>query len=288
MKPIVVVKRPAGFGSNFLQALDWWWYSEDTGVPVYIDWNENGRNIFDDFFEQKHPRPNGEVDVVEGYYGFNKHSTPEIDILRYNRMSAYKKYNKFLFCSSGLYHESTLLGIRFFFHQVMKENLKYSMPMIEKLKPHLLRKSDLNNCLGVHSRFFGHYFTKFGPSEPLSNSMSKDEFYSKNIEQIKQRLYQGNYGQIYLACDDAPFFDECVREFGDILLHHQYTRTSGDWMTKRKSYSDEMFDALVDILNLTACNEMVGCVSNFTFMVLVFQPFLRFQLFNTLNGVYTG
>lgn len=272
--PIIVTNRSAGFGSNFLQALDWYWYAEDTGVPVYIDWQESGRNVFEDLFEQI-PRPTGNVFTTNTYYNAGSLSDPKIDELRFQRMPIYKKYNRFLFSIPGLYHEPTLPDIRLFFNSLMSKNLKLKSPT-----PYL----NLSDALGVHMRFMGHFYTDFGPTNPLSNVMSQSEFYSKNLEQIKSKLV--SFDKFYLACDDNTFFNMCINIPN--AIYQKYSRTDGDWMFKRKTLSGENWLAMNDILNLSRCKEMMGCVSNFTFTTLVMNPSLKFQLFDTVKNVYTG
>jgi hypothetical protein len=279
LKNMIVVKdRMAGFGSNFLQAIDWLWYSKNAGVPVYVEWTVKENNIFDIFFIQNHKKESP-FTIVNKYYNTSDFSNEEIDKIRFIDIPMYKKYNRFLFCDSHIYHEKDFNQLRLFFNKIYNDNLKFRNQYTSFIKP---------NTLGVHIRFIKHFFTDVGPSNPLKNICPESEFYFKNLNQIRIKFEIGNYKNIYLGCDDIKFFDICKSEFKDKLIYQSCVRSEGDWWNKKTSLLPEFNNALVDIFNLSNCDNLIGCVSNFTFTVLLLNPYSNFELFDTMKYCYTA
>lgn len=284
----------AGFGSNFLQAIDWYWYSKTTGTPIYVDWNYNGYNYFNNFFIQKYIKDPQSV-ITNAYY----HSSPllnkEIIDLRYIDLPLYKKYDHLFFGKGDLYKEPTFNDITIFFNKLFKENLTLIPP--PGITPELFA-----NTLGIHSRYIGHYYADNKYTVPLHSIISEQEYYAKNLEQIKVKFESGGYRNIFLGCDDITFVDMCIKEFKDKVVYQNYKRTvyhnwenrcpnkgyNSQGLAERLPVDMEFANALIDIVALSMCKDFLGSVSSFTFSVLVFNPFKNFELFKTTEGVSTG
>jgi hypothetical protein len=292
---IITINRPtAGFGSNFLQAIDWLWYSQNTKTSTYIgwyNWPDDSYNFFNDLFVQKQIAI-PPFYIPNAYYTSDQLSNPNIDEIRYNDLPLYKKYNRFFLNVPGIYHEQDFKTVLRFFHSIYKNNLSlqptYSLPK-------------LNYTLGVHIRMSGLYFLHTGPSTPLHTILPEDEFYSRNLQQIKAKYESGKYEKIYLGCDDKKFFDICINEFKDKIIYQNYDRnlyhncqnrytehSPNIGESQRPPLAVEAHNSLIDILNLASCDDFLGCISNFTFTVLVFNPYSNFELFDTVRHLYTS
>ena len=287
------LRSDAGFGSNFLQTVDWFWYSKNTGVPIYVNWNENGKNFFDDLYIQKVDGSQSYLNT-DAYYAWSSFSEQEVDEIRFKEMPLYKKYNRCLVGTSGVYNEPDFKRAMEILHKAYKDCVSVQ-PSILDIIP------ELDNTLAVHIRMIGLYFADIERKVPLHTIMTEDEFYKKNLAQLKQKFESGGYEQIYLGCDDKKFFDICVSEFGDKLIFQNYVRNSyhnsinryvahapNTGLNERPPVAEEFYNALVDILILASCKDFLGCVSSFTFSVLVVNPYSNFSLFETSNCGYTG
>lgn len=293
---IVNNRGNAGFGSNFTQIIDWYWYTRNTGIPVYVKWMWNGENFFNNFFIQKNSEKNPFFQT-DTYYSTSALSNPVVDEIRYNEIPMYKKYNRAFTGQSGVYNEPEFKNLMIFFHELFNENLI--------LRP-IIQVPPLDNTLGVHIRVIGLYyvnsvydFTK--PEIPLYTVMSEQEFYNRNLNQIKEKFENGKYDNIYLACDDEKFLNICIKELKDKLVYQDYTRnlyhnsvnryTQGninEGLSQRPPLPIECYHVIVDMLYLLKCKDILGCVSGFTFPMLTLNPYVNFELFDTVKNVHTG
>lgn len=284
----------AGFGSNFLQAIDWYWYSKNTGIPIYIDWRYQNQNCFDMFFVQKHG-PDPSAIVYDGYYQSSPLIDPKITELRYIDLPLYKKYDHLLFGKGDVYKEPNFIDIVTFFNKLFKENLT--------IKPNKVNPELFVNTLGVHARYIGLYYADPSFKIPLYSVIPEPEYYARNLAQLKEKFESGGYTNIFLGCDDVIFFDMCLTEFKDKIIYQDYKRTiyhnwenrpqtkgkyNSQGLAERLPLDMEFSNALIDILALSMCKDFLGSVSSFTFTVLVFNPFKNFELFKTTEGVTTG
>lgn len=292
------MRSDAGIGSNFIGAIDWFWYSQDTNTPVYIDWDEDGNNFFNDLFIQKVKPTEGLPFVTDTYYAwsplFYHPSNTQTNEIRYKKVPLYKKYDKCLVGTAGVYYEPEFKNTMIFLHNVYKNNLEVHPRLLEHVSP-------LENTLAVHIRMIGLYFADKERNIPLHTIISEEEYYKLNLEQMKSKFENGKYDYIYLGCDDKKFFDICVAEFKDKLIYQDYERNlyhnsinrykahaPNAGIDQRPSVSEEYSDAMIDILLLASCKDFLGCVSSFTFSTLIINPYCNFDLFKTTTCGYTG
>jgi hypothetical protein len=272
---IVCTKRQAGFGSIFIQALDWLWYSEHTKIPVYIYWDECGNNQFDLFFDQKNVMPKENFIIRDGYYASYKES--EEDERRINELDMYEKYKNtcLLCCNPFVYRESSFAKFRKILNQVMNNNLNL------KIKGNSIP----DNTLGVHCRRRDHY-TVDGKSTPMSTIISLEDYYKQNIYEMKQEFESGGYDYIYVACNVKKYYDIILNEFQDKVISLDYDRWNDEILDQNDCSSQGYAIALLDKLNLAKCKFILGNVSNFTLTTLVLNPTIPFKLFNTIKDCY--
>lgn len=280
----------AGFGSCFLQLLDWYWYSSHTNIPIYAEWDHNNSNFFNDFFVQKQKKTSPHT-IVDSYYTYSKFRSDEIDQIRYKEVPLYKKYNDCFFGKSELYAEDDFKNLLKMHNKLFVDNLS-----IKSIIP----KFNFENTLGVHARYIGHFYTDTNWKNPLREKMSESDYYEKNINQIQETFEKNNFNNIYIGCDDEKFLEICKNHFKDKLLFQNYKRHLYHNFQNRYSENDfnvhyktrpalpiENYNALVDIIALSSCQYLIGSVSSFTFSALVFNPDIRFNLFNTCAKVIT-
>lgn len=277
-----------GFGSNFIKVVDWFWYSKNTGVPIYVNWNYNGVNFFNDLFIQKQniTQP---VFETESYYLHSELANDLTTEIRYKDIPLYKKYNWSMGFHAALFLDPEFKEAMEYLHNIYQDNLT--------LNPSLSCIYQIDNTLGVHARMIGHFFLDAKHEQPLHTVISESEFYAKNLKQIQTQFESGNYKNIYLGCDDKQFLDICKNEFKDKIMYQNYERNlyhncqnryvnhSVNVMEQRPPISTEFHNALIDILHLAMCKDFIGSISGFTFSTLIINPYSNFTLFNTLNQV---
>jgi hypothetical protein len=289
-----VLRWSAGFGSNFLQAIDWLWYQKNTGVPIYVDWRYGNFNFFNSFFTQK-TSENPRSFSTDAYYISSPLAEPDVTEARYLDLPLYKKHEHMLFGKDSVYQEPNFIDVITFFNKLYKENLT---PTPLGIKP-----ETFIDTLGVHARYIGLYYADTEYKVPLYSVIPEEEYYARNLAQLKEKFESGGYKNIFLGCDDVVFFNMCLEEFKDKVMYQNYKRTiyhnwenrlhtkgkmNSQGLAERLPVNAEFTNALVDITALSMCKDFLGSVSSFTFSVLVFNPFKNFELFKTTSGVMTG
>lgn len=284
---VIVDKHACGLGSNFLKAIDWLWYCKAAGHPVYIQWDEP--NIFNELFPQKVSPPTQFTrnhTHVKQYVAqhFETHYPTDLDNLFKDRdtdIPTYSSYDRgFLFCQSKLYHDPNLPKIRKMFKELFDEQATINSTLNSVVVP--------DNTLGIHCRYLGHFFTNGPLNGSLTTQMTTEQFYARNIADIKAAFEASNYKHIYVSCHVQAYFDKLKEAFKDKLMYQDYKRWDNEHVDTNDYSLGEYSIALIDILNLSKCSHFINSISNFSFTTLILNPNLTFNLLPSIDGLYGG
>jgi hypothetical protein len=308
---IIIKNRPlAGFFSNFNAVIDWCWYSELSGEPIYILWNgwdRDGINIFEELFNQKYKFEPSDKNN-DGYYQGSSFRINRVDQLRQQIVGdMYDEYKGWFYCGGKIYLNPKFGKLRAVLYNAYAKYLT--------LKPNIISFADFSKkTLGVQYRFILHYFQNSELNLPLSARLSNEQYHEMCLNQIERTFESGGFEQIYLGCDQHGFLELCKIKFQDKLIYVNHQRTFGleDWTRKTSSYLDgssissitdggfrkgwikteslldEYVYVLTDTINLSRCHYFIGSPSNVTFGILTFNPNLQFEIFDHLKDIYTG
>jgi hypothetical protein len=263
-----------------MAAIDWYWYSEHTGCPVYVDWSNicGPPNIFNELFTQK-TDPSTLIDtrIVTNCYAHTPDMVnPEMDNLRDMEIPIYKKYEGNFFNRSSVYKEPCFNEIRKKFNKYCFDNISINSKFLEFDIP--------PNTLGVHCRYIGHYGTDFSFKTMIKNVMPSSEFYKQTANDIRKTFEDGNFEYIYVACHALPYFNILKEEFKDKLIYLDYPRWNSEFDDTKDYSLNEYGIALSDIVNLSKCSKFISSISNFSFMTLIFNPSIDFKLFSIMDN----
>jgi len=236
-------------------------------------------NMFNFFFDQKYTPPEGDISITVGVnYHSSQFNNEEEDKRRDAQIDIYTKYKTtscFLCCNPFVYREPSFSKFRTIINGVMNRNLTL------RFKPQKIPE----NTLGVHCRYMHHY-TIDGKSTRMTAVMTLEDYYKRNIEQIRQEFESGNYRHMYVACNVKQYLDRVVKEFKDKALFLDYARWEDEIIDQNDCSSRGYSLALQDKMNLTTCDFLLGNVSNFTMTTLILNPHLKFKLFDTIKDYY--
>lgn len=279
---IAIKKDNSGVFSNFLRVLDWTWYHHYTGDPIYIDWEHNGENLFDYFFNQKFDKPAGEyVETFDFVERSKINLNPKIE-LRRNKIPYYKKYvgdatntmGGYFYCNPTIYGEPEFYLLREELNMIFNTYFSFSDNFLQNS---FLPLYNTQKILGVHLRSPQHY---------VMNCSNLPEFYLVNAKYTYEYMQNNGYEYIYVASDMLPFFEALkmyIKE--ENILCINYNRLAGlndDWVAKTHSMSDEIKNVLLDVVNMTRCTELIGGSGNVFIATLLLNPTIKYHLYPNL------
>jgi hypothetical protein len=288
---IIIKKDNSGVGSNFIRLLDWLWYAKYSKDEIYIDWNIGGVDLLARVFHYNNPERLSDSKFYDHFVGkFNELDQSVINERRKD-ISFYDRYNMLdigvksgYFCATPeVYFEKDFYLLRNTFNGVF--NHRFSLT--EKFKESLLVKTV--KTLGIHLRFPSHY--RINNHHGRTASLEIKSFFGDCAKFIYEKFIYEKFEKIYVACDIKDFYGILSKYFQDNqMIKISYDRLEGntDWAQGNRQASDIVYNAFLDIFNLSQCDKLICGVSNLTLTTLIVNPNLEFEFFPCLRSLHTG
>lgn len=285
---IVIKKDDNGIFSNFLRALDWAWYHHYTKEPIYVDWGYNGQNLFNIFFNQKFEKPSSDYINTFDFVERSKINLNSKIELRRNKIPYYRKYvgdaihtmGGYFYCNPTIYSEPDFYILRKELNMIFNTYFSFTD---EFLKNIFLPLNPAKKILGVHLRSPQHY---------VMNCNNLSDFYLENAKYTYEYMKNNEYEYVYVASDMVPFFESLkVYIPSENILHIPYDRLNGlndDWSIKTYSMVDEIKNVLLDVVNMSRCNELIGGSGNVFISTLLLNPKIKYHLYPNLIDKYSN
>ncbi len=152
-------------------------------------------------------------------------------------------------------------------HQTVISNLSPRQE-IKDLIGSIKKVFDNKRVLGIHIRKTDHYHEV----EP-----AKDAVY---LQLVDQQL--ASFDQLFLATDDTDVLQLFEKKYGDKLMYHPFSRSTGDVPihgSHARSNGYELGkEALLDCYALSFCTKAILSPSNLSYCALIFNPDLPYQM----------
>lgn len=271
-----IKKDGSGVFSNFLRAIDWFWYSFYTNDNICLDWNLNGNNLLGEIFNINQKCDNI---VYETFSYVEKSGLPlnsKIQ-LRRDSVSLYKKYNGYFYTTPDIFFENDFQTLRNEMNKGFLKGFEYKGSF--KMIPENNYFSVNDNVLGAHIRNPVHY--KNSNQFPIQVDVSA--FFKEAAFFIESNMKEGNFDKVYIACENSELFLHLEKLIGkEKILSNPIERTNSniDWEFKPNlNMGKEVYNCFIDVYNLTKCKKILGSTSNMFIGALVMNPIVEFEMF---------
>lgn len=288
----LIKKDGSGVFSNFMRAVDWFWYSMYTGEKICLDWNYQGVNLLSDIFEESHSCDSWKYETVQFVEKSGLPLNPLIEKRR-DSLSLYRKYNGYFYMSPDIYHEPELHLLRKEMHKAFNSGFKYKKDFVYSENTNIVDK-DIKT-LGIHLRNPIHY--RLTSNSPYGQGLPIDtqHIFEECSDFIMSKMEQGKFEKIFIACENQNLIDLLESRIGKsaVLYHkHERLRENIDWESKPnirnlENTKNETVNCFIDVYNLSLCDGFIGTVSNMAFGVIIMNPdseFFMFPMFEKIHG----
>jgi hypothetical protein len=296
------LQRIYGIFSDFNRVLDWLWYSKYTNQPVYVDWREDDKNLFEDIFTQKYQNQN-ECTIVSNFVEREPllPYDPSIE-LRRKSVPFYEKYvgdhphtkGGYFWCTPEVYKEQDFFILRKEFNSLFDTFLKFKESFFKNNEQYIIKNNFFSKkVLGVHLRWPGHYYLNQPNGIPISNTIQEQDFFILNAQHVVDYFNNNNFDFIYLATDCEIYSNILNNLLPNKIIQLPYKRVNNDAAynfssSKNNTHQEEINNVFLDVYNLSTCDHFISAAGNITFGVCILNPNLKYHLYPLLQDAYTG
>lgn len=280
-----IKKDESGVFSNFLRAIDWFWYSHYTNDKVCIDWNLNGKDLLGEIFDIKQ---NCENIIYETNCFVEKANLPlngKVE-LRRKQVPFYSKYGGYFFTTPELYFEKDFQYLRNEMYKGFLEGFEFKNSFKSIEETNLIKNPE--KTLGVHLRNPIHYRHSNKHSYPIQVDTSN--FFSEAAKFIESQMNENGFENLYIACENSELFSQVKSLIGEErILSNPVPRSNQniDWMEKSNfDMEEEVRNCFIDVYNLTKCKKALGSTSNMFLGVLVMNPEAEYEIFPIVKELH--
>lgn len=280
-----IKKDDSGVFSNFLRAIDWFWYSCYTGEKICVDWTLNGKDLLEPIFHHK-----GGCETLlyetDKFVEKSNLSLNEKIANRRNSISFYEKYRGYFYTTPEVYFESDFQVLREEMFKGFQTGFEYKDEFKSLPQTNLIGVDE--RVLGIHVRNPLHY--RHNDSNPYPIQTDKDVFFSETAEFTYKEMEKGRYEKVYVACENSQMFNHMVQLVGEnsvIQIDCQRIKENIDWFDKPNlNMEAEVLNCFIDVYNLTKCKKIMGTTSNMFFGTLVMNPKTEFGMLPISNHLH--
>jgi hypothetical protein len=141
--------------------------------------------------------------------------------------------------------------------------------------------------MGAQVRVPRHYCSNIHNGPPAIQDGQL--FFDNCAKFVYEKFVKENFVNIYVACDVEDFYISLSKYFQKKqILRTNYNRLAGnaDWFDGNRSTKEIVYNAFLDIFNLSRCDKLICGVSNLTLTSLVVNPNLDFEFYPFLRNIH--
>lgn len=262
---MIIVKQAYGFFSNFFKVLNSMIVADKTEHQINVIMTEKTNyNIWDKMFIQSKV-----IDSLHIHEFFNRYPNNNENGL--NKFPyPLNLFNGYIFMNCNIYTNEHLQKIREIYHHYFTQ-LIWSDTLKNYVNQRMI--SNPSKTIAVTIRIPRHY-----------GQSTKNEYIYSIIDELKE--LSKDYENILLLTQIKKYKELIINEFGKkvIWLECNLVDEDADWVdTPNLDYEKEFFNSFTDVYIASQCDFIIGGSSNMMLGALIFNPNIKFKLFECLK-----